>query len=132
MIKLTVPPDRKPAEGDKMKTYDQLTGTEQAAAQNKCLCNLLAAVTEGAIRFSDAKNHDNLQARIDAAQEKAEQMRTPWFAHEYILDTCREDLEGMARCDAEDALYLEPGECAINGIIERSDAVAKSGRTAKV
>ena len=102
-----------------MKTYSQLTAVEQAKARAECLNQLLRAVTEGQLRFSDEKNHDDLQARIDAAQEKAEKMQTPWFAHEYIMDTCREDLEdleGMAMCDAEDALYSE-GERVIHGVV---------------
>ena len=44
-------------------------------------------------------------------------MKTPWFASEYILDACREELEGMAICIAEDALYPEPNEIVIDGII---------------
>jgi hypothetical protein len=99
-----------------MKTFEQLTPEQQAKAVEKCLANLLEAICEGAIRFNDEANQDDLQKRIDAAFAKAEKMRTPWFAHEYILDTCREDLEGMARCDAEDALYSEPGERVIRGI----------------
>jgi hypothetical protein len=46
-------------------------------------------------------------------------MHTPWFASEYILETCREDLTGMAQCDAEDASYTEPGERIIHGIAGR-------------
>jgi len=69
------------------------------------------------VRFNDALNHDDLQARIDAAGEKANAMQTPWFWGEYIMDTCREDLEGMARCTAEDALYSAPPEHVISGIV---------------
>ena len=99
-----------------MKTFEQLTEVEQSKAVEKCLCAILEDVVSGAIRFNDSLNKDTLQSRIDSAQEKAEKMQTPWFAHEYILDTCREDLEGMARCDAEDALYSTPGERVISGI----------------
>lgn len=34
-------------------------------------------------------------------------MQTPWFAHEYIMDVAREDLEAMARTDAAACTYLE-------------------------
>lgn len=99
-----------------MKTFEQLIETEQAKAIEKCLYFILEDVVSGAIRFNDSLNENTIQSRIDAAQEKAEKMQTTWFAHEYILDTCREDLEGMARCEAEDALYSIPGERVISGI----------------
>ena len=88
-----------------MKTFDELNEKQQASAINTSLSSLLETILESAIRFNDEANHDNLQARIDAACQKAEAMKTPWFAHEYILDTCLEDLEGMARCQAEDTIY---------------------------
>lgn len=100
-----------------MKTYAELTTTQQAKAVKMCLSNLLEAVCEGAIRFKDKLNGDNLQARIDEAGRKAESMQTPWFVGEYVLDTCRDDLTGMAQCDAEDAIYAEPGEYVVRGIL---------------
>ncbi len=96
-----------------MRTYDQLDPDEQNRAEEKALADLLQHVTEGAIRFSDKLNKDDLQARIDAAWEKAEAMQTPWFAHEYIMDTCADDLRSMADCDAQDALYPGPNETII-------------------
>lgn len=99
-----------------MKTFSQLNETEQAAAFTKCLNNLLKEICEGAIRFNDDANKDDLQKRIDKAWEQAERMQTPWFVDEYIMDTCREELESMAYADAENALYSEPGENVINGI----------------
>lgn len=42
-------------------------------------------------------------------------------AVKYILDTCRQDLEPLARDSAEGALYLEPGEHVISGIASASD-----------
>jgi hypothetical protein len=72
-------------------------------------------ILEG-LRFNDALNGDDLQARIDKAIQTAEDNRTPWFAGECVLETCREEIEGMARCTAEDALYPEAGEYTIRGI----------------
>ena len=88
-----------------MKTFGQLTEAQKAAAITLCTTNLLHDICEGTIAFADDKNHDDLQARIDAAIKKAEDMQTPWFAHEYVMDTCANEIEGMARCEAEDALY---------------------------
>lgn len=102
-----------------MRTYDQLSAEQQQAARNQALDELLEAVISGAIRFNDEANHDDLQARIDRALERADEMRTPWFASSYLLDDerVREDLEGMARVDAEDAYYPEPHERVIVGIV---------------
>ncbi len=96
-----------------MKTFDDLGDELQAKAVEHATSKLLEAICEGAVRFNDKLNHDDLQERIDAAFAKADKMQTPWFAHEYIMDTCSDEIAGMARCDAEDALYLEPGENAI-------------------
>lgn len=98
-----------------MKTFSELTPDEQGKAITHCHIELLRAITEGGLRFVD-DDDDDLQPRIDAALKKADEMRTPWFAHEYIMDTCREDIEVMARAEAEDALYLEPGQKYIGGI----------------
>jgi hypothetical protein len=102
-------------EGANVKTFEQLTATQQAKAIENCLTDLLTGITEGGIQFNDKLNKDNLQARIDAACAKAEKMQTPWFAHEYILDTCRDELESIARATAEAALYSEH-ENVIDGI----------------
>ena len=99
-----------------MKTFDQLTPDLQKSAIEAASTSLLRAICEGAIRFNDGLNGDSLQARIDAAAKRADEMQTPWFMHEYVMDTCREEIEGMARADAEDALYPERGERCVPGI----------------
>jgi hypothetical protein len=96
-----------------MRTYSELTEEEQGKAREIALTDVLTAILERGLRFSDKLNHDNLQARIDKAIAKADKMQTPWFAHEYILDTCRDELEGMAASDAEDALYPDSSESII-------------------
>lgn len=95
-----------------MRRYNDLNKKEKEKAFQKALASLLEAVVTGTISFNDALNHDDLQARIDRAIEKAEQMQTPWFAHEYIMDDehAKNELEAMARVDAEDAYYPEAGE----------------------
>ena len=100
-----------------MKTFEQLTAEQQEKALDRAVGSLLEIIIGGQMRFNDSANNDNLQERIDAACAKAENMRTPWFAHEYIMDTCSEDIRSLAQCDAEDAIYLERGENAISGIL---------------
>jgi wobble nucleotide-excising tRNase len=96
-----------------MREYQELTSAEQGKAEGKALDSLLQAIVEGTLRFNDQRNHDDLQARIDAAQQKAEGMQTPWFAGEYIMETCRDDLQNMAQCDAIGAFYPDPTETII-------------------
>jgi len=96
-----------------MRTYAQLNETEQALARSKEVDDLLKAILDEDLRFDDEKNHDDLQARIDGAIISADQMQTPWFAAECIMETCREDIESLAQASAEDAIYLDAGEHAI-------------------
>ena len=90
-----------------MKTYQQLTEAQQEKAREKALVELLKAILEGGIRFNDSLNGDGMQGKIDKACAEAEQMHTPWFAHEYVMDVVGDELRGMAQCDAEDAIYPE-------------------------
>ena len=100
-----------------MKTFRDLTADQRTKAIQKCTTELLEAICEGAIRFNDELDRDDLQKRIDKAWDKMNRLHTPWFIGEAIMETCGEDLEGMARSDAEDALYSEPAERVIRGII---------------
>ena len=96
-----------------MRTYQELNQAEQERAREVALNELLEAVMDG-LRFNDEANGDDLQARIEAAGEKANAMQTPWFWGSYIMDTCRGDLESMAAADAEDALYPDKTERIIH------------------
>lgn len=100
-----------------MKTYDQLTDKQKAKAFEKSVDDLLYHIVECGLRFDDELNHDTLQTRIDAAWAEAKRLQTPWFVGEIIMKTCREEIERMAQCDAEDALYAEPDETVISGVI---------------
>lgn len=116
-----------------MKTFDELDAKQQKKAIDRALGEILNGILEGSIRFNDELNEDGFQAAIDAVCKEAEQMQTPWFAGEYVMDArykpmhghvteddglwpVKETLEGMARYDAEDAGYAEPGEQVIHGI----------------
>ncbi len=116
-----------------MKRYSELTREQAEKATDKALGKLLRAIVEGAVRFSDEMNGDDLQATLDAAMEKANEMRTPWFADVYILEArynpgkghvtgpdgkwpVEEHLRSMAEVDAEEAFYPEPEERVILGV----------------
>jgi len=117
-----------------MRAFDQLNEQEQAEAVNIKTGALLNAIVEGAIRFNDRINGDTMQAAIDAAKREADQLHTPWFAGEIIMEATyleqsrdsrsarpraasvvklSDAIEGMARCTAEDAFYPDPGEYVI-------------------
>jgi hypothetical protein len=99
-----------------MKRFNQLTPSQQSLALAHELTSILQGILEGILRFDvdGAIENDDLQARIDAALASTKtSCRQPRFARECILDACREDLMTMARAQAEDAWYLEPGEDAI-------------------
>ena len=83
-----------------MKTYDQLTPEQQQEAREHCLQELLQLTCEGALTFTD-----QLQDKIEAAAQRAEEMHTPWFVGSYIMDTCKEEFEAMAKLDAERSFY---------------------------
>ena len=93
-----------------MKTFEQLSEAEKARANSLCLNHLLKAVVEGQIAFTQSE----LSKKIKIAFDRAEQMRTPWFTHEYVMDTCRQELESIAKADAAAALYRDPGEVVLN------------------
>lgn len=96
-----------------MRTYSQLSTEEQAKAEKLALQELLEAIVEGGVRFTDDANKDDLQARIDKAFAESERMQTPWFAGEMILEAARPELEALAKVQAEDALYPGPNEHTI-------------------
>ena len=93
-----------------MKKFDELTECQKEAAVNKQIEGWLQDICSGAITFNDEADGDDLQARIDAAFTEAERMKTPWFAHEYIMDTCEKEIRGLAQATAENAIYAEPND----------------------
>ena len=96
-----------------MRRFNNLTPENRKKAVGKASDRILGAVVEGALRFNDGLNKDTLQADIDTAIQKANDMRTPWFAGEYVWEAVGPMLEAMARCDAEDAFYPHPDEAII-------------------
>jgi len=94
-----------PSKAGNVRTYDNLSTDEQLVAVEKATQPILEAICEGAIRFNDSLNGDDLQDRIDNAVMQADSMQTPWFVGEYVMEAAGEEITGMGRCDAEDALY---------------------------
>jgi hypothetical protein len=107
-----------PFETPLVLAFEDLTDDERTAAIEKATESLLTAIVEGAIRFNDELNHDDLQARIDGAFERAEAMQTPWFAGEYVMEVAGDDIRGMASCDAEDAMFPREDVRIIDGIVK--------------
>lgn len=101
-----------------MKRFEELTEEQQAEAVKFAEERLLEAIVYEGIRFDDEANGNDLQARIDAAFAESEKMKTPWYAGQYIMDTCKEDIREMAISDAAGALYAEPNDPpVVTGII---------------
>ena len=88
-----------------MRTWNGLSSTEKERAVDKALLELLECIVEGGIRFDDEKNNDTLQADIDKAMIEADEMQTPWFSHEYVMESVGSILRDMARQDAQEAYY---------------------------
>lgn len=87
--------------------FQELNEEQKTAAIRHFTNELIEAISAGAIRFNDKLNKDRLQSRIDKAAAKAEEMATPWFFGEILLEDkyCKDRLESMAVCDAEDTEY---------------------------
>lgn len=96
-----------------MRAYTELTTEEQGQAVEYHLRGLLQAILEGGIRFNNKLNEDDLQERIDRAMQEAEDMQTPWFAGEYIMEAAGDDLRIMAQCDAEDTQYADAEDAPV-------------------
>lgn len=110
-----------------MKRYDDLTEAQQELAVELFISRILSDIIEGSMRFNDEQNGDDFQAVVDAAIEKANDMQTPWFANEYIMEARYTPMKGHVTDDdgkwqvadqiaamglpvAEDANYIEEGE----------------------
>jgi hypothetical protein len=95
-----------------MKTWTELTEDEKERVRKKLINDQLTFLTEIGPNYFHPDQSD-LRAAATAAFEEAENMKTPWFAHEYLWDNpliqeyIKDYVEFIA---SEDILYLEPGE----------------------
>ena len=102
-----------------IKTYKELSDKQKEDVESKFFGEILSAILNGVLIFNDEANNDNLQATIDAAIDKANSMKTPWFANEYVLEAEYTVLDSnkvllvdslirsLAHSKAIDALYTE-------------------------
>jgi len=95
-----------------MKKFADLTPPQQEGAVQITLKRLVHAITEGGLRFNDAANGNHLQDRIDRAREEADRVQDPTLWARLVLERCKEDLTGIARRSAEDAVFTT-GESVI-------------------
>lgn len=93
-----------------MKTFNQLDEQSQARALETAVNTLLKKICEGSVRFSDR----DIQAKIDEAAKQAERMKTPWFMHEFVMETCKDEVTRAAKVDAHRAYYREPGDLVLS------------------
>lgn len=111
-----------------MKTYNELTPEQQAKAREKALNEALQHVAEG----FDAWLDEFTLAKVKCAWVKAEEMHTPWFIGEYIMDTCRAEFEQIALQDASAYVYAERGDpTVVYGIADTEEARRLAGDKAE-
>jgi hypothetical protein len=92
-----------------MKRWSELTEPQQS----KALTIIEGIILEGLISGQHILIDSELQAKVDNAIEKSEQMQTPWFAGEYVWDVLSEEIKEMAREDSSQYLFLNDYEGVI-------------------
>ena len=108
-----------------MKTWNELSQSEQDKALDKVFVQELTFAVECFGKFY----LDEIKIAIQRACIKAERAQTPWFAGEIVRDepvgatendtrTVGDILRVSARDIAMRALYSEPGELVIGGIVQ--------------
>lgn len=112
-----------------MKTFDQLNPEEQQRAVETVLVMIVRAITNKGITFNDEENGTDLQARIEKCFDAnrmavlGPQTRTPApTLPDRILSACGQELIGMAKGEAAQAIYTEPGERVVEWIIRKPQA----------
>ena len=95
-----------------MLTYRQLTDDDRFLAHERFITELLESIQNGNVSFGDRENGSDIQERINKHAAKATKLKTPWFLSDMIQDDAelKEMLMQIAVAEAQEALYLEPGE----------------------
>jgi hypothetical protein len=82
-----------------LKTFGELTKEEQQVALNKKEGEVLQCLIE----YPDF--YLALEEQVLAAHDKAEEMQTPWFVGEYIMDEVGDEVRAIAKEAATDCIY---------------------------
>ncbi len=87
-------------------SFGELDSTRQTAAVKDATTAVLTDIVEGRIVFDD----QGVQKKVDDAMQYAQDvMRTPWFAHEYVMDKIGAQINAMGNAMAAACLYAPPG-----------------------
>ena len=99
-----------------IRKYENLSVKEKQAAVQNMLNQLLDSIMNGEVHFDDEKNGEPIQERIEASVQKAEQLQTPWFATEIIMENewLRNKLIEIATAEAEQAVYPEADQIVVD------------------
>lgn len=89
-----------------MKTFNDLSEAQQAVAVRNRLQFLMEMICDGTLKFNDPE----IAAAVERAAQKAEDMKTPWFMHEYVMDEIGTQVTELAAAEARECLYAEPHE----------------------
>ena len=84
------------------REYNDLSDSEKESAVNHFLLRVLETATEYPSYY---QFDSDLHKKILKAHKKADKAQTSWFAHEFIMEDCGEELRELALDDAEQALY---------------------------
>lgn len=96
-----------------MKRWDQLSESQRARAVEHQVEQIILVVVE-----TNCACFPSLEKACKAAAEEAERLQTPWFFGSILYERAKDDIDLLAREDAEAALYAEPDEYIVSGIIE--------------
>jgi hypothetical protein len=99
-----------------MKRFDDLTPEQKDKAIQSMMSMHLKWVVTGMIRFRDDLNGNDLQARVDRAIQRAEELQTPWFAGEYVMDVAGDEIRRRGEASAKEAFYPEFDEVVAEGV----------------
>ena len=89
-----------------LKKFHELSDKARKSAVAMCTNELLELIISDGVRFNDKLNGDDMQKRIDNAMAESLANHTPWFVHEYVMDAVGDRIKSMARCTAEDIMYV--------------------------
>lgn len=85
-----------------LKTWNQLTTDQQKAAIQMRVHHLVQAISEGRLTF----NNPAMQEKVLHAAKRAEDMKTPWFFGQYVMEGMASELATLATAECASAFYI--------------------------